>query len=113
VPGCFSREIARKRGEEKAQEGAALAADCGIDASAKVCARSGTVAETTLGVAEEANADAIVLGPRGLTGIESLLIGSVAHAVIQSSDRPVVSVPSPKVIETRSQKAHEHTQTAI
>lgn len=97
-----------KRAEQKAAEGEALARERGLDATAKVVARSGTVAETILNEAEEANADAIVLGSRGLGGIGSLLIGSVSHSVIQSADRTVVTVPSPNVVEKRAAKRHTH-----
>lgn len=96
----------RERAEQEAQEGATLARDHGIDATATVRARSGTVANTILTEADEVDADAIVLGSRGLGGIASLLIGSVSHAVIQSANRTVVTTPSPKVVEKRAAKRY-------
>jgi nucleotide-binding universal stress UspA family protein len=100
----------RERAEQEAQEGATLARDRGIDATATVHARSGTVADTVLTEADDIDADAIVLGSRGLGGVASLLIGSVSHAVIQSADRTVVTTPSPKVAQTHAAKRHTHAK---
>jgi nucleotide-binding universal stress UspA family protein len=100
----------RERAEQEAQAGAALARDRGIDAAATVRARSGSVADTILTEADEVDADAIVLGSRGLGGVASLLIGSVSHAVIQSADRTVVTTPSPKAAERRAAKRHPHAE---
>jgi nucleotide-binding universal stress UspA family protein len=54
----------RERAERQAQDGASLARVGGIDATAKVRPRSGTVANTILKEADEDGADAIVLGTR-------------------------------------------------
>jgi nucleotide-binding universal stress UspA family protein len=43
------------------------------------------------------------MGTRGLTGVKSLLLGSVSHAVLQHADRAVVVVPSPEVARERGQ----------
>jgi nucleotide-binding universal stress UspA family protein len=45
------------------------------------------------------------MGSRGLTGVKSLLLGSVSHAVIQHADRTVIVVPSSEVAAAR---AREH-----
>jgi len=42
------------------------------------------------------------MGSRGLTGLKSLLLGSVSHAVIQRADRAVIVVPSTEVAASRS-----------
>jgi nucleotide-binding universal stress UspA family protein len=52
--------------------------------------------------ADEDGARAIILGTRGLTGIKSLWLGSVSHAVLQHADRPVIVVPSPDVARERA-----------
>ena len=102
----------REHAERQAQDGASLAREGGIDATAKVRPRSGTVANTILKEASDAGADAILLGTRGLGRVGSLLIGSVSHAVIQSADRTVVLVPSPQIIHERAEKQRAHAEAA-
>jgi nucleotide-binding universal stress UspA family protein len=46
-------------------------------------------------------ASAILMGSRGLTGLKSVLLGSVSHAVIQHADRAVIVVPSQEVASER------------
>jgi hypothetical protein len=43
----------------------------------------------------------IVLGSRGRTCIASMLLGDVAHNVVQRSDRPVLLVPSSQLANRR------------
>lgn len=64
------------------------------------------MSETILEQAEETGAEAIVLGSRGLTGVKSLLLGSVSHAVLQHADRPVIVVPSAPVAQRRAERRH-------
>jgi nucleotide-binding universal stress UspA family protein len=90
-----------------AEEGAARARAAGLDAQPQVTSRHGSTADAILDVAEELDAEAIVLGTRGLTGVKSLLLGSVSHAVLQHADRLVVVAPSPEVTEARAQHRHE------
>ncbi len=44
--------------------------------------------------ADEVDADAIVIGPRGLGAIGQALLGSVSSGLLQTSNRPVIVVPS-------------------
>jgi nucleotide-binding universal stress UspA family protein len=62
------------------------------------------VAATILDEARELGATAIVVGSRGLTGVKSLLLGSVSHALIQHADRTVIVVPSPDVAAARAKR---------
>jgi len=48
-----------------------------------------------LGVAEEVNADLIVMGTHGRTGLSRLLMGSVAESVLRQAPCPVLTVRSP------------------
>jgi nucleotide-binding universal stress UspA family protein len=90
-----------RAGLERAQEGAERARRGGLEAEARTRQRDATVWETILHEAAESDAAAIVLGSRGLTGIKSLVLGSVSHAVLQHADRPVVVVPSPEIAAKR------------
>lgn len=97
-------EASRKAATDEAEEGATIAREAGLDASASIRSRTGAVAHTILDEADALDADAIVLGTRGLGGVGSLLLGSVSHAVLQSADRPVLIVPSPELSESRAEK---------
>ena len=44
-------------------------------------------------VADEINAAVIVVGSRGLNGLEEAIKGSVSHAVAEHAGRPVLIVP--------------------
>jgi nucleotide-binding universal stress UspA family protein len=50
---------------------------------------------TILEVAERYDASMIVIGSRGLTGLRSILLGSVSTAVVHHADRPTLVIHSP------------------
>lgn len=87
---------------ERANEGCELARQAGFVAEAASHARTSTTAEAILAEADRLDAGAILLGSRGLTGLKSLLLGSVSHAVLQHAGRPVIVVPSPTVARSRT-----------
>jgi nucleotide-binding universal stress UspA family protein len=91
----------RENAERLAQAGVELARQVGLNAQPRICAQQRTVANTLLAEADEVGASAIVMGSRGLTGLKSLLLGSVSHAVIQHADIAVMVVPSPDVAKSR------------
>jgi nucleotide-binding universal stress UspA family protein len=105
-PGVIDFEALDKAyeesGRERAAEGAQRAARAGLNAQPRTRARHATIAATILAEADELGASAIVLGSRGLTGVKSLLLGSVSHAVLQHANRPVIVVPSPEVAYQRA-----------
>lgn len=86
----------------RAAEGVDRARRAGLNPEPRVRARSASVAETILSEAADLDAEAIVLGTRGLTGLKSVFMGSVSHAVLQHADRPVLVVPSPELARTRA-----------
>jgi len=86
-----------------AGEGAQRATEAGLVATARAVRHHGGLANTILAAAAEIDADAIVMGTRGLSGVKSFLLGSVSHAVVHHADRPVLVVPSPALAGRRGE----------
>jgi nucleotide-binding universal stress UspA family protein len=99
-------DLSRQSAKERADEGTELARSAGFNAQPRICAQETTVANAILSRADELGASAIVMGSRGLTGMKSILLGSVSHAVIQHADVAVFVVPSPEVAESRRRERH-------
>jgi nucleotide-binding universal stress UspA family protein len=57
--------------------------------------RTGETVEAICRRADEIDADAIVVGPRGLGAVGRALLGSVSSALLQTAQRPVVVVGDP------------------
>jgi nucleotide-binding universal stress UspA family protein len=87
----------------KAAEGAKLATEAGLQATARSAVVDSTVADTILSEAAAVDATVVVCGSRGYTGAKSLILGSVSHHILQHADRPVVVVPSPEVAKARAE----------
>jgi nucleotide-binding universal stress UspA family protein len=99
-----SDEAGRLHAEHQAEVGARLAIEAGFDATPRTVERRTTIADAILGEADTLEATAILMGSRGLTGVKSMLLGSVSHAVIQHADRTVIVVPSPEVAAARARE---------
>jgi nucleotide-binding universal stress UspA family protein len=54
------------------------------------------VAEALCAAAERLGVDLLCLGPHGRSGLSKAVLGSVAHAVLRRSRRPVLVVPPPR-----------------
>jgi nucleotide-binding universal stress UspA family protein len=75
-----------------AEHGARLAGEAGFEARAIWVADQRRIADAIIEGAEELDADLIVTGARGLTGVSALL-GSVSNRVVGHAHRPVLVVP--------------------
>jgi nucleotide-binding universal stress UspA family protein len=82
-----------QRAHRLADEGAALARESGfVSAEPVVVPDESNVAETIVALARERDAQAIVVGSRGLSGLKARLAGSTSRHVLQHADRPVVVI---------------------
>lgn len=82
-------------GERIVNEGLRVAQDAGMHAEPLAVKATGAVWKTILEVAESQDVSTIVIGSRGLTGLRSMLLGSVSAAVVHHADRPTLVVHSP------------------
>jgi nucleotide-binding universal stress UspA family protein len=78
-----------------AEEGVRLAHEVGLNAEPAAVEATGPVWTTILGIADLHDAATIVMGSRGLTGMRSMLLGSVSTAVTHHADRPTLVIPRP------------------
>jgi nucleotide-binding universal stress UspA family protein len=77
-------------GERATAEIAAELRDAGVDTVTTV--DEGVPHKTILRYADENDADLIVMGTHGKTGLDRLLLGSVTEKVVRSSETPVLTV---------------------
>jgi nucleotide-binding universal stress UspA family protein len=86
---------AAEDGARVASEGARIAQQAGLEAEPVPVKATGPVWATIVETADRHDAAAIVLGSRGLTGVRSMLMGSVSSAVVHHADRPTLVVHRP------------------
>lgn len=75
-----------------AREGARLAGSLGLDAEAHPVADEVRVADAIIGIAEERDAGALIVGSRGAHGLRSRMLGSTSRDVLARCTRPVLVV---------------------
>jgi nucleotide-binding universal stress UspA family protein len=75
-----------------AEEGAALAVAAGLTAEPLVAEATGPTWQAIVETAAAREVAAIVMGSRGLSGVRSLLLGSVSGGVVHNATRPVLVV---------------------
>jgi nucleotide-binding universal stress UspA family protein len=94
VPGNAFEDLNTADALARAREGADRASHAGFDAEPRAELAEPTW-EGIVDVAAEIDADAIVMGTRGLTGIREAVRGSVSHEVAEHAECPVLIVPPP------------------
>src|SRR3954454_15813092 len=86
----------RDHATDAAETGARLARELGATAVANPVADEGKIGETLSALAEQLDADAIVVGSRGLGRFKAGLFGSTSRDVLGQARRPVVVVRAPE-----------------
>lgn len=84
-------------GEHLMAQGAALLDAAGVGYSMEVIL--GEPATALVDMAEQINADVLILGARGMGAVESALVGSVSKAIISRCSKPVMVVRVPEMVE--------------
>ena len=117
LPGAYAESesidaAVRGAALARATEGAERAVAAGLIADARCEGRDGDVANTILAAAAEVEADLVVMGTRGLSGVKAFLLGSVSQAVVHHSDRAVMVVPSAALAERRHGRVHHTVASA-
>jgi nucleotide-binding universal stress UspA family protein len=93
VPAELDEDI-EKDARRVAEEGARLARKAGFEAE-PVIDPGNPVWERIVEVADERDAGLVVLGSHGRTGIQRVLLGSVAATVAAHTERPVLIAHAP------------------
>ena len=83
----------RDRAQRVLDEGVTLAAQAGFVAAGRLERADAAPWRTILDVADELDAQLIVVGARGLSTIGSVVLGGVSNALVHHSRRPVLVVP--------------------
>ena len=81
--------------------------EAGLKAEALAVEADGPVWLTILEIADRHDAATIVMGSRGLTGMRSMLLGSVSSAVVHHAARPTLVIHHRAGIDLRSAAAHQ------
>ena len=82
----------KKQAEEFLNEVKLLVEKGGVKTSVDVVISKSSAAEGIIDFAKEADADLIIIGTKGLTGVERFLMGGVAASVIRYAHCPVLAV---------------------
>lgn len=96
LPDEGGDDIAHVEARDVAEEGLELARQAGLAVEARCVESGATVWTTIVEIADELDADVIVTGTRGTTGLRSLIHSSTADHVLRHSRRPVLIVPPGK-----------------
>jgi nucleotide-binding universal stress UspA family protein len=86
---------AAELGGRVAGDGVRIAEQAGLHAEPVAVEVTGPVWKAIVDIADRNDAAAIVLGSRGLTGLTSMLLGSVSNAIVHHADRPTLVIRQP------------------
>jgi nucleotide-binding universal stress UspA family protein len=86
----------RDHAADAAERGARIARELGADAEAYPIADEAKVAETLADLADQLDAEAIVVGSRGLGAFKAGLFGSTSRHLLGETRRPVLVVKAPE-----------------
>ena len=102
-----------QRGENAVGTVERLGQSHGIEVETEI--RNGDPAETILAVADELDADLIVCGTHGRSGVRRQLLGSVAERVVRHASQPglTVQLPETDVTVETEQQARELASEAL
>ncbi len=101
ISALMAEEVtrARQEGKEKLDVMVATSKEVYPDVSCTGVVVVGEIIGEIVGYASEHGADLIVMGTMGASGLEKILFGSTASAVIEKADCPVLSVPAAALFE--------------
>jgi nucleotide-binding universal stress UspA family protein len=86
--------VATERANRTVEYGVELARASGFTVDGRLERSAGSVWRTILDAADEVDAQLVVAGARGLSPVQSLLLGSVSTALVHHSSRPILIVPA-------------------
>ncbi|SEP18654.1 Nucleotide-binding universal stress protein, UspA family [Halogranum amylolyticum] len=86
-------------GEEAVQAAVELATSSGVEATRAVIEKRKSIHQEILTYTDEHSIDCIVMGTRGRSGLNRLLLGSVAEQTLRESPVPVMTVHEETVID--------------
>jgi nucleotide-binding universal stress UspA family protein len=94
----LNREAAEQAGRI-AEEGVEMARRFGLEAEQLTVQATGSISEAVVETADEYRAGIVILGSRGLTGLRSMVLGSVSSAVVHHANQPTLVVHLPETRE--------------
>ena len=89
-------EGAERDSHSVAQEGAGLATQAGLQATAESTTLQASVWQAVIETANQLEPDVVITGTRSLHGIQELLVGTLSHALLQHCHVPVLAIPAPE-----------------
>jgi nucleotide-binding universal stress UspA family protein len=87
--------MAAERANRTVEYGLELARDAGFSVEGRLERAGDGTWRTILAVADTLDAQLIVAGARGLSAVQSLLLGSITTPLVHHATRPVLVVPLP------------------